>query len=169
VRSIKIVPSNQYVIIKVQDIPEWKTYKINIITGSIETINEKPTGLSNCDNIFSCSPDGKSSVIVEGNGTIRIYHPDKEPTIILNGWLNSTQNIKYNATYPPVYAWSPNSDLLAISAKNGTIILISVDRGIFLKSLTGHSGDITGIKFSPDGSLLASTSYDGTVRLWGIP
>ncbi|MFO0959646.1 MAG: WD40 repeat domain-containing protein [Isosphaeraceae bacterium] len=35
--------------------------------------------------------------------------------------------------------------------------------------LNGHRGPITSIAFAPDGKLLASRSYDNTVRLWDVP
>ncbi|KIM28117.1 hypothetical protein M408DRAFT_309058 [Serendipita vermifera MAFF 305830] len=33
--------------------------------------------------------------------------------------------------------------------------------------LHGHHGDVTGVAFSPDGTLLATTSSDGSLLLWG--
>lgn len=34
---------------------------------------------------------------------------------------------------------------------------------------TGHSARVTAVSFSPDGSLLASTSADGTLKVWDVP
>ncbi|QXJ25740.1 protein kinase [Actinomadura graeca] len=35
-------------------------------------------------------------------------------------------------------------------------------------ALTGHTGQLTGLAFSPDGATLASSAVDGTVRLWNV-
>ncbi|MGI9002141.1 MAG: NB-ARC domain-containing protein [Pseudonocardia sp.] len=35
-----------------------------------------------------------------------------------------------------------------------------------IRVLTGHTGEVTAVAWSPDGTLLATASYDGQVRLW---
>jgi len=35
-------------------------------------------------------------------------------------------------------------------------------------ALAGHAGDVSGLCFSPDGRILASSSRDLTIRLWEV-
>ncbi|RXK40807.1 periodic tryptophan protein 2 [Tremella mesenterica] len=48
------------------------------------------------------------------------------------------------------------------------IYMWSVQTGKLLDILTGHSAPISGLSFSPSGNQLASSSWDRSVRLWGI-
>jgi WD40 repeat protein len=73
-------------------------------------------------------------------------------------------------------AFSPDGKMLAsgaigdtpASSTARTIKLWAVETGKELKTLTGHSGPVFCVAFSPDSKTLASSSPDKAIRLWNI-
>jgi WD40 repeat protein len=66
-------------------------------------------------------------------------------------------------------ALHPNGRLLAAAFDDHTIHIWDISTQKELMRLFGHTNQITDLRFTPDGTLLVSTSLDGTIRLWGIP
>jgi len=49
-----------------------------------------------------------------------------------------------------------------------TIRVWRVSDGALVRTLTGHTGFVYSVAFSPDGNLLVSGSDDRTIQLWSI-
>jgi WD40 repeat protein/tRNA A-37 threonylcarbamoyl transferase component Bud32/tetratricopeptide (TPR) repeat protein len=73
-------------------------------------------------------------------------------------------------------AFSPDGQLLAASVHSfnaehepvGTVVLWSVASGQQVRTLSGHTQNVYGVAFSPDGERLVSASTDQTARVWDV-
>ncbi len=66
-------------------------------------------------------------------------------------------------------AYSPDDTRIALGANAGLLLVIDARTGTLLQHLKGHRGEIGGLAFSPDGTLLASeSSQDHTLRIWRL-
>ena len=67
-------------------------------------------------------------------------------------------------------SFNSQKNLVAAGTGNnqGAIYLWDITSGNQTSSLRGHTAKITGISFSSDGTLMASASYDGSVRIWHL-
>lgn len=73
------------------------------------------------------------------------------------------------AKRPTAIQFSPDSQWLVFSSRCDHIIYIwSIESNRLAQKLTGHTGDVSSIKFSPDGQFLASCSHDQTIRVWSV-
>ena len=65
-------------------------------------------------------------------------------------------------------AWSADGQLLAVGGaqRNSRVYVWNVRDGALSSILKGHSAAITAAAFAHSGHLLATSSYDGTTRLW---
>lgn len=66
-------------------------------------------------------------------------------------------------------AVDPSGEVVAAGSKDSfEVFMWSVQTGKLLDVLTGHEGPISALAFSPTGNLLASASWDRSVRLWNV-
>ena len=65
-------------------------------------------------------------------------------------------------------AFSPDGKVIA-AATDATVLLLDAATGKLLKPLkVASDGPVFGVKFSPDGKTIASTSHDHSIRLWTV-
>jgi WD40 repeat protein len=62
--------------------------------------------------------------------------------------------------------WSPDGTLLATAGHNQLIYVWDAATGELRQTLRGHASVVTRVKFLEQQSLLGSSSWDGTLRLW---
>lgn len=66
----------------------------------------------------------------------------------------------------PSVDWSSRGVIATSRAGSGTIDIRDEATGQRLRSLPAHTGDVTGLSFSADGSMLATTGADGWLKIW---
>jgi WD40 repeat protein len=60
----------------------------------------------------------------------------------------------------------PDSEILATSSWDNTIILWDVEKGEKIRMLTGHTANVFCLAFSPDGESIVSGDDDGFIKIW---
>ncbi len=79
--------------------------------------------------------------------------------------LQETMALEVSGPY--ALAFSPEGSLLALAAGSGIQLLSTADYTL-VETLVGHTATVTAVSFRPDGRRLASSSFDGSVRLWDV-
>jgi WD40 repeat protein len=125
--------------------------------------------LFNSEGIAQLTPDAKLYAVEQVDGG-PVHVIDVEAGTELKSLDRSDPESYYFASM----AISPDGKWLAAADDTSAIIEVwNVETGAALPIITGHkpaegeaARGVYGMKFNPDSSLLASASYDGTVRLW---
>ena len=107
---------------------------------------------------FALHSDGKTIVSGSENGTIKLWR-------VAGRSLQEERSLKLGTSRVTHLALSPNEKTIA-AASPETVMLWDVESGQSL--LEFDQVDTYSLKFSPDGTMLVSTSRDGKVKLWQV-
>ncbi len=99
-------------------------------------------------------PSGSRASVQTTDGRAMVFDLEKEKSIldVPGDWISPCH---------------PSLDLVAV-CRVAEIDLWSIAGRNKLRTLKGHEGQVLQLEFSPFGEILASTSWDGTTRLWSI-
>ncbi len=124
--------------------------------------------LSGATSSVSYSPDGKIMAIADAHGSVVSLFDIFNRKHLMNLAGHVSLESCGGGTISDV-CFSYNGQTIATaSSVDATAIIWNSNTGERLKTLSGHTGGISSIAFSPDGKTLASGSYDGTILLWDV-
>ncbi|NDJ60673.1 MAG: WD40 repeat domain-containing protein [Chloroflexi bacterium] len=109
------------------------------------------------------TPDDRVIATAGADTTVRLWLAlDGRPLSVLRAHQGSVESVTFNNITNTTRA------LVASGGGDQMVYVFDLTESVRFIGLQGHSNDVTCVKFSPDSRLLASGSWDHTVRLWDV-
>ncbi len=110
-------------------------------------------------NAITLSPDGNRLAGAGENGTLFVW--DISKNYATKEAFKNTAGVSLTSL-----TYASDNRRLIIGDREGQVRIVWEDSSLPVRILSGHTSHIEQIKFNNTGSFLATTSRDGTVRLW---
>jgi COMPASS component SWD3 len=65
-------------------------------------------------------------------------------------------------------SWSPNSAHIATASDDRTVMVWDILTQSTLCTLTGHANDVFCVAYNPLGNVIASGSFDESIKFWDV-
>lgn len=166
VTDVKFLPDNSGFVSVGQD----QTLRLsNPATGASQVLTRLPYPIKSID----ISHDGKQLAAVAATGQLILVDlTTKKFDLIRDESLNHVRVLSV-AFHPSrtVLAYGTEFEEKSYSGKpttRGTVKIMDYVTMETLKELRGHNAGVSDVEYSPDGELLASSSYDKKLRMWVV-
>lgn len=133
------------------------------------SLRSVPEGQAKSFGPMAFSPDGRTLA----GGVAKFIQVWDVKSRMLKAQLHRDENGQWVVVWETALVYSPNGRTLISSGQvggmgGGWIKLWDAQSGTLKASLEAHTDGITSLAISPDGSTLASGSWDKTIRLWRL-
>ena len=142
-----------------------KTVKLwDVVTGNL---TQELKGHKGFVQAVDWSPDGKRLVSGSNDGTVRFWTVEtgtEELSIATHAKPGGSKS-----PFPSIVhslSWSIDGSTIAFGAADGTVRLIDVNTKTIIDILRGNYGEVLAVSWSPDGTRLASSDFNGQIIIW---
>jgi WD40 repeat protein len=139
------------------------------ITGLTPTSSEPvqvPTQNSQSPETVSCTPAMTPGAFFPGGERLLGF---RDTYVLVYDFKTHSVEIQFQVpSRVLIAAISPDGQTIAVGLEDFSILLVRASDQLPLRTLTAHTGIISGLSFSPSSDRLLTASEDSWVRLWSL-